>query len=132
MKRGKPLRRKAAMRGKSKRSAHSKGHLFPKNVDQKRRAFIRTFPCEIALAPGFNGGGAQIDTHFCHGAVECAHIKSRGSGGLDAGNMIPLCHAAADQQGLIGWRTFERRWRIDARKRAASYESYYIATRGEG
>ena len=33
-----------------------------------------------------------------------AHVRSRGAGGLDRENVIPLCRACHDRQHLQGWR----------------------------
>src|SRR5438309_1546364 len=86
LKRGKPLQRKARLkaRGKSR---------FPKRRDPKFLAFIRQLPCLIACRP----------PHVCHRyegrqAVEPAHLTTRGAGGWDVGNTVPLCPRAHDEQ----------------------------------
>ena len=63
--------------------------------------------------------------HFCEGRVEAAHINSRGAGGGDRGNAIPLCrlgHQAQHTQGIKSWAQF---WRLDLKKLAAEYAARY-------
>lgn len=50
------------------------------------------------------------------GAFLCdpAHVKSRGAGGEDIGNVIPLCRYHHSKQHQIGWQRFEKGYNIRA------------------
>jgi hypothetical protein len=50
--------------------------------------------------------------------IDAAHVRSRGAGGRDAGNVIPLCrrhHAEQHRRGVLTWQ-YERR--VDMRAEA--------------
>jgi hypothetical protein len=120
-------------------NAKRKGHAFPKNVDEARRDFIRARPC---LATGKRTGQLvyfdptwmprtwlKASPWRCY--VVCAHVKSRGSGGKDVANMVPLDSRIHDWQGVIGWPEFERRLRLIPRAEiAARYEKGYQLEQG--
>lgn len=117
------------MWGRSKRSAKSKGHLFygPKYVDEARREWIRQQDCHVMGVPTgavYLQAGRYVRTI----AVVVAHVKSRGSSGRDKGNMIPLDAKLHDEQGVIGWPAFCRKYGIEDRRAvAAEYERRYQA-----
>lgn len=105
LKRRTPLKRTWWRRGRSKRSAKSWGHLFPKaGHDPAYRAFARSLGCRLLLVVG----GLR---HRCWGRMVFAHVKSRGSGAGDKGNGVPLCEGAHDEQGR-GTKSFERKYGI--------------------
>src|SRR6266704_76396 len=77
--------KRTRMKSQGPRTKKSGGHLFPKAVNVPYREWIRAFACLLrGLDPahrcplGFLGS-------------ECAHVKSRGAGGNDLGNCVPLC-----------------------------------------
>ena len=85
-----------------KRNAKRKGSRFPKRRDPAYCAWIRTLHCEAQ-------DGAWIDgCRPCAGAIECAHVVSRGAGGADFGNCVPLCRSHHRQQHDFGIKTFQR------------------------
>lgn len=45
--------------------------------------------------------------------AEAAHVRSKGAGGPDKGNTIPLCMGHHHEQHLIGIRSFEKRYGLD-------------------
>ena len=62
----------------------------------------------------------------CH--VVPAHYKSRGSGGVDKSNMMPMDRRIHDWQGVIGWRTLVRTLGLKPpREITAYYERRYQA-----
>lgn len=99
------------------------GHAFPKNVDEAYRAWIRTLPCLLANRPLYLGSF----THVCWGAVQVCHVKTRGSGGADRNNVVPMCAGAHDQQGVLGIRDFEKHWRVDLKTIARQLTEIYEA-----
>jgi hypothetical protein len=92
---------------------------FSHRRDQKFLAFVRRLPCLIACRP----------PHVCRRyegrqAVEPAHIKTRGSGGDDLGNVVPLCPRAHDEQeGRTA--AFERRYGVNLREAAQQIADLY-------
>ena len=59
--------------------------------------------------------------------IECAHVKSRGAGGDDIGNCVPLCHYHHQQQHTIGIRSFQQRHGLDLYAIAADLGRIYRA-----
>ena len=112
------------------------GNAFPKNVDEARREFIRAQPC--AVTGLFTGEWitreawmAQTLPKWWKCRVVPAHVKSRGSGGKDQGNMIPLDSRLHDWQGQIGWPAFQRRNSWQSRfEIAAEFERRYVERGG--
>lgn len=66
--------------------------------------WIRTMPCVI-----------------CGGWAEVAHVKSRGAGGNDLGNCVPLCRKHHQQQHDMGIKSFQAQWNVDLHDHAAWY-----------
>lgn len=98
-----PLTRSKRMKQRGKRTKKSGGHLFPKRRSPEYREWIRGFAC---LLRGMD------PSHRCPLGIfgsECAHVKSRGAGGDDVGNCVPLCNFHHAQQHRLGIRSFERR-----------------------
>lgn len=125
----KPIRRSRVRQkaGKPKR--------FAKRRDPEYLAWIRTQDCHMFGRPGsqgcyywmgeFHGGGRDRMT------VEPAHIKTRGAGGDDRNNVVPLCPAHHDEQeGKIA--AFERKYGVDLRKLAQQYTERYDRERSVG
>lgn len=130
---------RSRLRTRGKRTRKSGGHLFAGNVDKSRRAWISEQAC---LATGKRTGQLvyfdptwmprtwlKASPWRCY--VVCAHVKSRGSGGPDVANMVPLDSRIHDWQGAIGWPEFEKRLQLLPRAEiAALYEKGYRAECG--
>ena len=104
---------------------------FGHRRDPQYAAWIRTQPC---LLEGHHGG-TQEDWHRCWGRVQVCHVKSRGAGGNDHGNIIPLCAAAHDEQHRMGIRSFAQRWGVVLADEAERLWRTYVeagAPRAEG
>lgn len=85
--------------------------------DEAFRDFIRHQPCIVAGRPG----------HTCRGAVECAHLKSRGAGGTDrGGNCVSLCARAHGEQHAMGIQTFARVTGLDLKAEAVRLECAFV------
>lgn len=106
------------------RNAKRQGHMFPKAVSQERRAFIRSLPCVLAFEPSAPG---HHHSHDCTSHTRCCHLKSRGSGGKDEGNMWPGCDAAHAEQHRLGAPDFAIKWRVDLVAECARREAEYVA-----
>lgn len=87
-------------------------------------AWIRTQPCVVVgvrTGQMYPVAGTQVipvdgsqgrqDWREC--VVEAAHIKSRGAGGADADNTVPLDRAMHREQHRIGIQSFQRKHGID-------------------
>ena len=130
----KPAKREPQKRQGMKRTRMKKintkrgGHAFPKNVDLDYRAFIRTQPCILGgpwrarLACDARG---RFLEHRCVGRIQACHVKSRGAGGKDVGNLYPGCALAHDEQHRIGIPAFQKRWGINLAKIAAGLGLLY-------
>ena len=72
--------------------------------DLPYRAWIRTQPCII-----------------CGRDAEPCHVRSRGAGGTDLGNIVPMCRIHHTEQHKIGIKTFQAKWRVDMVALALQY-----------
>jgi hypothetical protein len=130
----KPLTR-SPMKSRGPRTQKSGGHLFPEGVSEPRRAFVRALPCLLGgpwrarLACDKQG---RFFEHRCFGKVQACHLKSRGSGGKDAGNLWPGCAGAHEEQHRIGTRRFEERWSEDLAAVCEHVEYRFLQTVAAG
>jgi hypothetical protein len=81
---------------------------FPHRRNPAFVTWIRTQECVICGAP-----------------AEPAHVKTRGAGGDDLGNICPLCHRDHMEQHAIGIKSFARKYGIDLAQVAAAYGEAY-------
>jgi len=104
------------------RNAKRKGHAFPKNVDESYREWIRGRQCLIAgRAP------LWVSLHNrCEGRVQVAHVRSRGAGGADHENVLPLCALHHHEQHTIGKLSFEARYGLALRDEAELLWKRYL------
>ena len=117
----KPIRRSRVRQkaGKPKR--------FAKRRDPEYLAWIRKQPCVI---------GERTSFSFCAGQTEASHLKSRGAGGDDRNNVLPLCHLGHQEQhrrGMQWWieEYFEGKPEI-AQQLAQQYTERYDRERSVG
>ena len=87
------------------------GDRFPDRRDDDYREFVRLQPCAVAFSAHYRAAGDG--RRPCDGAVEATHVQSRGAGGGDRGNLLPLCHGHHMEQHTAGVRTFAERYAID-------------------
>lgn len=117
----KPLRRsgKIRVRRRSKR--------FARRREPACAQWIRRLPCVICRR-------LSSDPHliftaaygsYMGGPSDAAHVKTRGSGGDDIGNLIPLCRRHHQEQHRIGVRSFEDRHLVDLTYEARSFAALY-------
>ena len=112
MKRSKPLQRRTRVKA---RNAKRGGHRFPKTVDEDFRAWVRTQPCCVTGLLG----------------VHAAHVRSRGAGGADRENLVPLVpelHRELDHQ--LGRDDFEKKYKVNLATEAVSAWQTYERERG--
>jgi hypothetical protein len=121
LKRGKPPQRKTRVKA---RNAKRGGSRFPKRRDPAYREWIRSLPCAArdALAP-------YLPTlSRCYGIIECTHVKSRGAGGDDFGNCIPLCTGHHRHQHDWGIMAFANYYKLDLAAIARNLGERYTPT----
>lgn len=123
----KPLKRKTRLkvRGKSR---------FPKRRDPKFLQYVREQDCILQARAG-SRGYTNVGYHVCgfypdRPIIEPAHLKTRGSGGGDLGNVVSLCPKAHDEQE---GRTaeFELKYNVDLKREAGKIEDRYLASRAD-
>lgn len=88
-----PAKRDARLRARGR-------SRFPKRRCPDYVAWIATLPC-------------LLGNQACFGSVVAAHVKTRGAGGDDVGNALPLCRDHHDEQHRIGIQTFQARYGLD-------------------
>lgn len=106
--------KRSPMKRRGKRTKKSKGHLFPKLVDDTYRDYIRVQPCLVPIGPH-------------EGRVQVCHVRSRGAGGPDYGNAIPMCMRHHAQQHAMGIKTFQNFYNLDLAVHAKWYYLRYEA-----
>ncbi len=119
LKRGKPPQRKTRVKAKN---AKRKGSRFPHRRDPEYREWIRSLPCTVEASAWANR---------CDDVIECAHVRTRGAGGDDRGNTVPLCRWHHRQQHRIGIRSFESVYRLDLAVIARNLGERYTPTEAE-
>ena len=108
---------------------------FAHRRDSKYAAWIGTLPCVLSDDFGDSGHvmigcerGPRViwpQVHMCNPPIQVCHVKSRGAGGSDVGNVVPMCVVAHTQQHLWGTKTFQAEWGIDLKATAeALYHTY--------
>ena len=133
--RGKPRKGRAPLKKVRLKARNAKrgGHMFPKNVDEGLRDWIRGLRCIL------DGWGVKVwtrpgtgTTHMCWGSSQVCHIKSRGTGGPDRNNVVPMCAYAHDEQHRIGIPAFEKRWGVNLKEVAHALTAQYDVESGVG
>jgi hypothetical protein len=81
------------------------GVRFPKNAIPELRAWIRQQPCVLQR-------GEPHVVYPCRGPVEVAHVKTRGSGGPDFDNTVPLCMEHHRELHRTGRKSFEFKYQV--------------------
>lgn len=127
MKRSQPLKRTALKRGKPMKRKGGKPKRFAKLRNPDYLAWIRTLPCtvghKVAYPPLWRC--AWIGDRL---AIEAAHLKTRGSGGADLGNVVPLCPwHHMEQEGYT--KRFNEMYNVDLRAIAETLALQWKATR---
>lgn len=89
---GRALVRSALPRQQKRIRAKGKPR-FKKGRDPQYLEWIRGLPCLCRYVT-------------CEGRIEATHVKSRGAGGADMGNVVPLCHSHHMIQHRLGIQTF--------------------------
>lgn len=111
------------------------GHAFPKLVSTGRRAFCRKQRC---IATGARTGDVVFAQSWMPetlrslcpyvAKVIVAHVKSRGSGGADESNIVPLERMVHELQGQKGWPWLLKVCRLMAPAEiAAEQETKFLA-----
>lgn len=108
-------------KGVKKVNAKRGGRRFPENVDDGLRDYVRMLPCVIC--------GSLERSQWC-GPTEAAHVKSKGAGGKDWDNLIPLGTHHHREQHVIGIKSFEFKYQVRLKSLARVMTAAYLKTRG--
>ena len=106
MRRGGPLRRRTKL--KSKRQSRFPHRRCPEYIE-----WLKDQRCCITHRYG----------------VDPAHVKTRGSGGDDLYNCVPMVHSLHDELGRIGIKTFQRKYAIDLSAVASHFTERFFSER---
>ena len=106
--RGKPLKRRTPINpANKKRRAARRAVTFG-----ERGALVRGMPC-LCKAYGAIWSGSA-----CDGAIEAAHVRSRGAGGTRR-DLVPLCERHHREQHQRGIESFSTRYSLNLPEHAA-------------
>ena len=86
---------------------------FPTGANPAYLEWIRGFPCVVP--------------HRCTGPVDPHHVRTRGAGGGDVGNVVPLCRSAHTELHAVGRHTFAQRYGVDLIVRARDVGERWVA-----
>lgn len=133
MKRGKLSRRTPLKRGTKPLTRSGRIKTKGKSRFPKRRVpayvdWIRSLPCNCAGKLVEEPGDPFRMVILCKRRVEAAHIRSRGAGGDDRGNLIPLCGNHHGEQHAKGIRSFATKYRLDLAAEAQRLDALYAET----
>ncbi len=81
-----------------------------RRIERGFRAWLRTQRCCV---PGCRSGAG--------GRIHAAHVRSRGAGGADPNNLVPLCAVHHAYQHTIGAKAFAARVGVDLKREAKTY-----------
>jgi hypothetical protein len=98
------------------RKADPSKRAWAKHRDLDYQKWIRTLPCAITGC-------------LYRQEIECAHVKTRGSGGDDRKNCLPLCVRHHRFQHDIGIKSFQEFYHIDMRAVALALDVQYTESR---
>src|SRR5262245_6313406 len=104
------LKRRTALKTSRRRIRVKGKSRFPKKRDPEYCEWVRRRWCVLWLRGD------------CSGRLEVAHVKSRGAGGGDVGNVVPLCTKHHARQHTMGRSAFEMAYR-----RNLATEAQYLA-----
>lgn len=101
------------------------GSMFPKRRDPQYVAYLREhFMWCLVRESGHRS------PHHCWGEVQLCHLTSRGAGGYDQANIVPMCAGAHDEQHRLGIPAFQKRHGINLRAEAAYLWARYEMSGG--
>lgn len=66
-------------------------------------------------------------TYPAYSPIQVCHVTSRGAGGHDRGNVVPLCLWHHAKQHSMGTKSFERVYGVDLKAHALALEYRYRA-----
>jgi hypothetical protein len=127
MRRTSRLSRHAALptRGRGKRF---RGYVR----DDAYQDWIRSLPCAVESPAMHDWLMGDIPTPYsCWGRIEAAHVISRGAGGQDAENLLPLCTRHHQEQHDTGVKSFAAKYGIWMSQMARALWDQYETSMGD-
>lgn len=93
----------------------------PEYEDPEYLKKIEALPCTVYMV------ASRASPYECWGSIVAHHVRTKGAGGKDKGNTIPLCgrhHREWHDKGRISW---QMKYNIDAPKEAKLLEERLAA-----
>ena len=120
--------RKPITRGPVKKGKRVK--RFAGKRDAEYAAWIRRQPCLVTGCrtgewPHWNAPHIIVRDWLTAVTVEACHVRSRGAGGDDHGNLVPLASFLHREQHAIGIRSFSAKYGLDLQADAARLWARY-------
>lgn len=114
-------------RGVKKKNLSRGGKRFQGRAIPELREFVRSLDCLARRPTGVLWSGLPT----CRGAVECAHVVSRGAGGEDFDNLVPLCTLHHQLSHQRGQRSFARDYGLNLKAAARKVTAQWLKERGQ-
>lgn len=105
----------------------AKKERFEAKKNTELRDFVRLGVC-VACGAAMLRGEATEQRY----PTEVAHVKSKGSGGGDWDNVVPLCSLHHRQLHQVGTRSFEYKHQIRLKVAARHYTARFVAEKKHG
>lgn len=96
---------------------------FQAKRDPKYCAWVRQQLCIVSIRDADG-------TYPAYSPVQAAHIKSRGAGGSDHGNVVPLCLWHHAKQHSMGTTSFETFYSVNLQHEAENLYFRYLQEHG--
>lgn len=106
-------KRKAAPRGLTRSPMKRRANQVVR--DRERMKHCASLPCLACLLTGRRQ----------ESRTQADHIRTRGAGGKETGNLWPLCAHHHDERHLKGIETFEAMYHLDSEKAGRDVEYLY-------
>ena len=81
------------------------------------KQFVELLPC-------------LVKNEKCFGRIDAHHVKTRGAGGKDEGNLIPLCRAHHIYIHSVGILTFMKKFSVNLKEVAELIQKKYEGVYG--
>lgn len=110
-------RRKSAPRGLTRSPMKRRANQVVR--DKERMAFCKTLPCVACLVTGRKQ----------QSRTQADHLKTRGAGGKEVGNLIPHCAFHHDERHRVGIETYQAAYHLDLAVCAEQVEYLFRVSR---
>ena len=84
--------------------------------DRERMAFVASQPCVVCRTYGMTQ----------RSKTQADHVRTRGAGGGERGNLWPLCARHHDERHRLGLKSFQYEYALDAKEIAEVMEIRFV------